>query len=168
MLFSKIVSLAATLATASALPFTPASRSTGGGVSIINNVGQDIYLWSVSALSAPMQVLPVGQTYLENWQINPNGGGISIKLGCSEDGASVLQFEYTVAGDLLFWDMSSIDLHPDSPLIAAGFAVTIDDATCQTVTCAPGDVNCSESYQFPDDHNTRACSASAAWTLTLG
>ncbi|KAL2843897.1 hypothetical protein BJY01DRAFT_215417 [Aspergillus pseudoustus] len=168
MRFSKIFNLAATLATASALPFTPATRSTGGTVSIVNNVGQDVYLWSVSATSGAMETLPVGATYQEAWQTNPNGGGISIKLGCSADGASVLQFEYTKAGELLFWDMSSINLNPDSPLINAGFTVTIDDETCDTVTCAPGDVNCSESYQFPDDHNTRACLASASWTLTLG
>ncbi|KAL4884304.1 hypothetical protein BJY04DRAFT_17226 [Aspergillus karnatakaensis] len=168
MLFSKIFSVAAALATASALPFKPATRSVNGGVSIINNLGQDIYVWSVSATSAPMQVLPQGESYLESWQINPNGGGISIKLGCSEDGASVLQFEYTKAGELLFWDLSSIDLNPDSPLITAGFGVTIDDETCDTATCAPGVVDCDESYQFPDDHNTRACSTNAAYTLTLG
>ncbi|KAL2818182.1 hypothetical protein BDW59DRAFT_129345 [Aspergillus cavernicola] len=167
MFFSKLFTTAVALATASALPFTPAPRGTGG-VSIVNNVGQDIYLWSVSATSGPMQVLAAGQTYLESWQINPTGGGVSIKLGCSQDGASVLQFEYTKAGELLFWDMSSINLNPDSPIVTAGFAVTIDDSTCKTATCAPGDVNCSESYQFPDDHNTRACSTGAAYTLTLG
>ncbi|KAL3433314.1 hypothetical protein BDV09DRAFT_112660 [Aspergillus tetrazonus] len=168
MLFNKIISLAATLATASALPFAPAPRSISGGVTLINNLSQDLYLWSVSATASPMVTLPAGQSYQETWQINPTGGGISIKIGCSEDGSDVLQYEYTKVGDLLFWDMSSIDLSSDSPLVAAGFDVSIDDSSCDTVTCAPGDVNCSESYQYPDDHNTRACSSSAAYTLTLG
>ncbi|KAL4920715.1 hypothetical protein BDW62DRAFT_162655 [Aspergillus aurantiobrunneus] len=167
MFFSKILSVAAALATASALP-TPAPRSTGGGVTIVNNLGQDIYLWSVSATSAPMEIVPAGKAYHENWQVNPAGGGISIKMGCSEDLGNVLQYEYTKVGDLLFWDMSSINLKPESPLVSAGFAVTIDDDSCDTVTCAPGDTQCSESYQFPDDHNTRACSTGAAYTLTLG
>ncbi|KAL4782114.1 hypothetical protein BJX76DRAFT_349652 [Aspergillus varians] len=170
MFFSKLLSVAAALATtASALPTpAPTPRSAGGGVTIINNIGQDVYLWSVSGTSAPMTVLPAGQTYQESWQINPTGGGISIKLGCSEDLNNVLQYEYTKVNDLLFWDMSSIDLKPESPLITAGFKVTIDDSSCDTVTCAPGDVNCSQSYQFPDDHNTRSCSTGAAYTLTLG
>ncbi|KAL3475674.1 hypothetical protein BJX99DRAFT_154278 [Aspergillus californicus] len=168
MFFTKLVTAAAALATASALPFVPASSSAGGAISIVNNVGQDIYLWSVSSTASSMQTLAAGQSYSEAWQTNPTGGGISIKLGCSEDGSSVLQFEYTKAGELLFWDMSSINLNPDSPLITAGFDVSIDDKSCDTVTCAPGDTYCSESYQYPDDHNTRACATSAAYTLTLG
>ncbi|RDW74478.1 putative antigenic thaumatin domain protein [Aspergillus mulundensis] len=168
MLFSKILSLAATLATASALPVNAVPRGISGGVTIINNLSQDVYLWSVSATSSPMVTLPSGQAYQETWQTNPNGGGVSIKLGCTQDGSDVLQYEYTQAGNVLFWDMSSINLNANSPLIAAGFGVTIDDSSCDTVTCAPGDANCSESYQFPDDHNTRACSTSAAYTLTLG
>jgi len=168
MLFSKILSVAATLATASALPLNNVRRGLSGGVTIVNNLAQDLYVWSVSGTSAPMQVLPAGAAYQEAWQINPTGGGISIKLGCSEDGSDVLQYEYTKVGDLLFWDMSSIDLKKESPLVAAGFAVSIDDDSCDTVTCAPGDSACSESYQLPDDVNTRACSTNAAYTLTLG
>ncbi|KAL4932948.1 putative antigenic thaumatin domain protein [Aspergillus undulatus] len=170
MFFSKILSVAAALATtAAALPTpAPVARGINGGVTIINNMGQDIYLWSVAGTSAPMTILPAGEAYQETWRTNPSGGGISIKLGCSEDLSNVLQYEYTMAGEMLFWDMSSIDLKPESPLITAGFNVRIDDSSCDTVTCAPGDVNCSESYQFPNDHNTRACSTGAAYTLTLG
>ncbi|KAI9374612.1 hypothetical protein BJX61DRAFT_540622 [Aspergillus egyptiacus] len=170
MFFSKLLTVAAALVTASAMPApAPAPRAVSGGVSIVNNLGQDVYVWSVSATSSPMMVLPVGGWYTEHWQINPTGGGISIKLGTSPDGFNdVLQFEYTKAGDVLFWDLSSIDLRADSPLIAAGFDVKIDDATCPMATCLPGIVDCPDSYQFPDDHNTRACSANAAWTLTLG
>lgn len=168
MLFSKILSVAATLATASALPVNNVRRGINGGVTIVNNLAQDIFVWSVSESSAPMQVLPAGQAYQETWQTNPTGGGISIKLGCSDDLNNVLQYEYTKVGDLLFWDMSSIDLKDESPIVTAGFAVSIDDESCDTVTCAPGDAACSESYQLPDDVNTRACSTNAAYTLTLG
>ncbi|KAL4806270.1 hypothetical protein BDV18DRAFT_125100 [Aspergillus unguis] len=166
MFFSKILSVAAAIATATALPLT--QRSMSGGVTIVNNLDQDLYVWSVSANSAPMLTLPKGKAYQEAWQINPTGGGISIKIGCSSDGSDVLQYEYTKVDDLLFWDMSSINMLASSPLVTAGFAVSIDDSSCETVTCAPGDANCSESYQYPDDHNTRSCSASAAYTLTLG
>ncbi|KAF7121804.1 hypothetical protein CNMCM5793_009357 [Aspergillus hiratsukae] len=168
MSFSKILSLAAAFAlTASALPLA-SPRATSGGVQIINNMNEPVYLWSVSDYASQMQTVPTGASYTEAWRINPNGGGVSIKISTAADLASVLQFEYTEAGETLFWDLSSIDLHHDSPLIAAGFGVSIDDASCPTATCAPGDVNCAESYQFPDDHNTRACGTGAAFTLTIG
>ncbi|GAQ12167.1 hypothetical protein ALT_9488 [Aspergillus lentulus] len=167
MSFSKFFSLAAAFAlTASALPLAP--RATSGGVQIVNNMSEDVYLWSVSDSSSEMQTIPTGASYTEAWRTNPNGGGISIKMSTAADLGSVLQFEYTEAGETLFWDLSSINLSPQSPLIAAGFGVSIDDASCPTAACAPGDVNCAESYQFPDDHNTRACGTGAAFTLTLG
>ncbi|RHZ47210.1 hypothetical protein CDV55_100245 [Aspergillus turcosus] len=167
MSFSKIFSLAAAFAlTASALPL--ASRATPGGVEIVNNMSETVYLWSVSDTSSEMQTIPVGGSYTETWRTNPNGGGISIKMSTAADLASVLQFEYTEAGETLFWDLSSINLNPQSPIVAAGFGVSISDPSCPTATCAPGDVNCAESYQFPDDHNTRACGTGAAFTLTLG
>jgi hypothetical protein len=167
MSFSKILSLAAAFAlTASALPLAP--RGTNGGVEIVNKMSEPVYLWSVSDTASEMQTIPTGASYTETWRTNPNGGGISIKIATAADLASVLQFEYTEAGETLFWDLSSINLNPASPLIAAGFGVNIDDASCPTATCAPGDVNCAESYQFPDDHNTRACGTGAAFTLTLG
>ncbi|KKK14376.1 hypothetical protein P175DRAFT_0531088 [Aspergillus ochraceoroseus IBT 24754] len=168
MFFRNIFGISAALAmTASALPVAP--RDLSGSVQIVNNMGQDIYLWSVSDYSSEMQTLSAnGGTYSETWQTNPNGGGISIKMGADTTGASVLQFEYTEVEDLLYWDMSSINLAKDSPIVSAGFAVTISDASCSTVTCAAGDANCSESYQQPDDVNTRACGTGAAYTLTLG
>ncbi|RHZ59251.1 putative antigenic thaumatin domain protein [Aspergillus thermomutatus] len=167
MPFSKIFSLAAAFAlTASALPLAP--RATSGGVQIVNNLSETVYLWSVSDYSSPMQTIPTGASYTETWRTNPNGGGISIKMSTTTDLASVLQFEYTESGDVLYWDLSSINLSPQSALVAAGFGVTIDDASCPTAACAPGDASCSESYQLPDDVNTRACTTTAAFTLNLG
>ncbi|EAW13695.1 putative antigenic thaumatin domain protein [Aspergillus clavatus NRRL 1] len=170
MSFSKIFTLAAaTFAlTASALPVAP--RASSGAVEIKNNLAEPVYLWSVSDTANAMQTLAPGASYTEAWRINPNGGGVSIKLSAVSDTASVLQFEYTKSesDNVLYWDLSSIDLHAQSSLINAGFGVTIDDASCPIATCAPGDANCAESYQFPDDHNTRACGANAAFTLNLG
>ncbi|KAJ5795109.1 hypothetical protein N7457_001708 [Penicillium paradoxum] len=140
----------------------------GSGVSIVNNLSETIYLWVVSDQPGPMQTLASGETFSDTWLTNSNGGGISIKISTTEVCDSVLQFEYTQSGDILFWDLSSINMLKDSAFVDAGFAVTISDQSCPTATCAPGDAYCVESYQLPDDVNTLACGIDAAYTLTIG
>lgn len=116
-----------------------------------------------------MQTLTAGGgTYTEQWRTNSDGGGISIKMATSTSESSVLQFEYTKSDDTLWWDLSSINLDSDSELISSGFAVTTDDSSCSTASCAAGDTDCADSYQNPDDVDTRSCSSSAAFTMTIG
>ncbi|KAK4864363.1 hypothetical protein LT330_009890 [Penicillium expansum] len=143
--------------------------ATGSGLSIVNNLSENVYLWVVTETAGEMQTVASGATFTSNtWLTNTNGGGISIKMSTTEVCDDVLQFEYTQSGDVLFWDMSSINLLKTSTFVQAGFAVTISDSSCPTATCAPGDADCSESYQQPDDVNTLACGIDAAYTLTLG
>jgi hypothetical protein len=145
------------------------SSSSSGSVQIVNNLDTDVYLWSTSQDSGDMQTLSTGGgTYSENWQINPNGGGISIKLSTSTSEDSVLQFEYTEKGETLYWDLSSINLDSDSDFVKSGFSVTPSDSSCSSATCKAGDANCADSYQHPDDTNTLSCSTSAQYVLTLG
>lgn len=160
----------AVTSTVSATPVsssTPAT-ATGSGVSIVNNLPDTVYLWVVSETSGEMQTLSSGETFTDQWLTNSNGGGISIKISSTELCDDVLQFEYTQSGDVLFWDMSSINMLKTSAFVEAGFAVTISDQSCPTATCAPGDAYCVESYQLPDDVNTLACGIDNAYTLTLG
>ncbi|KAE8348867.1 hypothetical protein BDV28DRAFT_142541 [Aspergillus coremiiformis] len=82
--------------------------------------------------------------------------------------ASVLQFEYTVSSETLYWDLSSIDLHADSEFVTAGFSATPNDSSCSAASCAAGDTNCAESYQEANDTDTNSCSLSAGITVTLG
>lgn len=152
----------------STLTPTSSPAPTGSGVTIVNNLPETVYLWVVSDTSGEMQTLPSGESFSDSWLINSNGGGISIKISSTEVCDSVLQFEYTQSGDVLFWDLSSINLLKDSAFVDAGFGVTISDKSCPTATCAPGDAYCVESYQLPDDVNTLACGADNAYTLTLG
>ncbi|KUM64623.1 hypothetical protein ACN42_g2442 [Penicillium freii] len=146
----------------------PPATPTGSGVSIVNNLPDTVYLWVVTENPGEMQTLASGETFHDTWLTNTNGGGISIKMSTTEVCDNVLQFEYTQSGDVLFWDMSSINLAKTSAFVSAGFAVTISDESCPTSTCAPGDANCIQSYQHPDDVNTLACGLDAAYTLTLG
>lgn len=158
---------------ASSTTIAPSSTSssataTGSGVSIVNNLSDTVYLWVVTETAGEMQTLASGETFHDTWLTNTNGGGISIKMSTTEVCDDVLQFEYTQSGDILFWDMSSINLLKTSAFVSAGFAVTISDESCPTSTCAPGDADCVQSYQHPDDVNTLACGLDAAYTLTLG
>lgn len=109
-----------------------------------------------------------GGTYTEQWRTNSDGGGISIKMATTTSESSVLQFEYTESDGTLWWDLSSINLDSDSEFISSGFAVTTNDSSCSNASCAAGDTDCSESYQNPDDVDTRSCSSSAAFTMTIG
>ncbi|CAG8212101.1 unnamed protein product [Penicillium salamii] len=157
--------------TSTLVPSTSSSApsATGSGLSIQNNLDETVYLWVVTETQGEMQTLKSGETFDgHTWLTNSNGGGISIKMSTSELCDSVLQFEYTQSGNVLFWDLSSINLIKTSSFVTAGFGVTISDSSCKSATCAAGDANCIESYQHPDDVNTLACTVDAAYTLTLG
>ncbi|KAJ5644493.1 hypothetical protein N7507_010504 [Penicillium longicatenatum] len=185
MYFSNVLVASILAATAAALPrpnnvardatstststSASSSSSSSGSVQIVNNLDTDVYIWSTSADSGDMQTISTGgDSYSENWQTNPNGGGISIKMSTSTSEDSVLQFEYTEEGEKLYWDLSSINLDSDSDFVKSGFSVTPSDSSCSSATCQAGDSDCAASYQHPDDTNTNSCSTSAQYVLTLG
>ncbi|KAL1967558.1 hypothetical protein VTN77DRAFT_3073 [Rasamsonia byssochlamydoides] len=184
MKFTQTFGLAAILASAaSALPTTMRSTngtsssggsssgsSSGGGVTIINNMEDTMYLWSVAnSADAPMVTLGQGETYSENWRLNPDGGGISIKMATTPSQADVLQYEYTLVDPVIYWDLSCINMGTNSEFTKVGFAVTSDNPNCQSATCAPGDTACADAYLFPtDDQATHGCQASTHMTLNIG
>ncbi|KAJ5978692.1 hypothetical protein N7501_002034 [Penicillium viridicatum] len=180
MMFTKTLGLAALFsAIASALPQDMMVRRAGmvrrdgGGVTITNNLAQDVYAWSVAGDVGPMQTITSGGgTYSETWRTNPNGGGISIKLALDPEQNDVLQFEYTEAGDTIFWDMSCIDMQAgDNKFTEYGFSVIPSDesSTCPTAICTAGDTACSAAYLQPtDDHATHGCPINTALGLTIG
>jgi hypothetical protein len=165
-------------ATATALPHSARSggsgtvetrdSNSGGGLQVVNNMGTDLYVWTITDNPGEMKTLSAGGEFSEKWTTNDNGGGVSVKISTSEDRDSVLQFEYTQDKDTLYWDMSSIDLDASSPFVKSGFTVQPSDTSCRTVSCAPGDVDCKDAYQLPDDVNTYSCSLGSEMVLTLG
>ncbi|KOS39743.1 hypothetical protein ACN38_g9407 [Penicillium nordicum] len=179
MMFTKTLGLAALFSTiVSALPQDMVRRSgmvrrDGGGVTITNNLAQDVYAWSVAGDVGPMQTITSGGGILsETWRTNPNGGGISIKLALDPNQHDVLQFEYTEAGDTIFWDMSCIDMEAgNNKFTDFGFSVipTDETSTCPKAICQAGDSACSAAYLKPnDDHATHGCPISTKLDLTLG
>lgn len=178
-MFTKTFGIAAAFAAvASALPNGLANKvrrddvATGGSVLITNNLNVDVYAWSVTDVSGPMLVLPAnGGVYTEAWKLNPNGGGVSIKLSTDPNQQDVLQFEYTQAVDTIFWDLSCINMGSDSQFTKYGFAVQPTDATssCPSAICAAGDTACSDAYLLPyDDWATHGCPINTGLSLTIG
>ncbi|EED19573.1 conserved hypothetical protein [Talaromyces stipitatus ATCC 10500] len=187
MYFTKALSLLATIGTlASAaptgsmnvthldnLPTTHGSANTnganGGSVDIHNNMKDTIYYWSVSQDAGSMKSLEPGASYTESWRTNPDGGGISIKMAMKPEQVDVLQYEYTLQGDTIFWDLSLIDMGTGSKFTEVGFAVTSNDSGCPSATCAPGDTACADAYLvWNDDHATHGCPAGTQMTLNIG
>ncbi|KAK9235012.1 hypothetical protein V1525DRAFT_390864 [Lipomyces kononenkoae] len=172
MMFTKAFGILGLVSTmAAALPTTMERRDNNGGVEIINNMGKDIYLWSVSnSADATMVTLTSGGTYSESWRLNPDAGGISIKISTTPDQSSVLQYEYTLVSPTIYWDLSCINLSSGSEFTTAGFAVTSNDnGGCASAICQPGDTACADAYLFPtDDQATHGCPETVQMTLNLG
>jgi hypothetical protein len=138
-------------------------------VTIKNNMGQTIYLWTTTNIPEPMVTLPNGQTYQENWKINPDAGGVSIKISTTLNEADIFQYEYTLIGTTIWWDVSLINMAITSLFDTLGFTVTSDNPNCLKVNCPAGDTQCNDAYLFPtDDQATRACEATTNMVLNLG
>jgi hypothetical protein len=171
MKFSQCLSVAAAFASSvSALPHAIRRGGGNGGVTVVNNMAKTVYLWSVANVANDSMVtLNHGQTYEEDWRVNSNGGGVSLKISTTPEQQDVLQYEYTLASPTIFWDLSCIDMGTGSEFTTVGFAVTSDNPSCVSATCKPGDSACAAAYLFPtDDHATHGCDASTHMTLNLG
>ncbi|KAE8349231.1 hypothetical protein BDV28DRAFT_163734 [Aspergillus coremiiformis] len=170
MLFLTILTL---LARATSQPLEDLSSSAPsaiGTIGIENHMGATVYFWSVDDKQGPMRTIEAGRSYVEEYRLRPNGGGISIKLAMSPDITNIIQFEYTRLGDKVWWDVSCVDTKPGSPFYAKG--IKLDSATPQcphNFVCAPGDERCPFVYHvWNDDHATHGCPVDSFLHLTLG
>ncbi|OXV10122.1 hypothetical protein Egran_02116 [Elaphomyces granulatus] len=181
MLFSKFLGLAAAFAGfVSALPTTlstlspraTTTNSTGSGsVTIVNHTPDVLYLWSVAdAASNNMVTVPAnGGTYVEGWRLNPDGGGISIKMAGDPNQSDVLQYEYTFVSPTIWWDLSCINMGKNSHFTQVGFEVVSDNTNCPSAICPAGETQCHDAYNIPtDDHATHGCDCGTHMTLNIG
>ncbi|RHZ48483.1 putative extracellular thaumatin domain protein [Aspergillus thermomutatus] len=177
MMFTKAFIAAAFATLTTALPHViqrsdNSTSSSGGGVKIVNNLSQTVYAWSVTDRVSDMHTLSAGGgSYSEQWQTNPNGGGVSIKLSTTPDQSDVLQFEYTQSSDTIYWDMSCINLGSNSEFTKYGFTVDPSQSggNCPSVNCKAGDTACAEAYLQPkDDHATHGCPINTSFVLNIG
>ena len=174
MMFTKALGLATAFATlSSALPHV-ARQGNGtddAGIQIVNNLNGPVYLWSVGGHVSDMHTLNSnGGTWSGTWK-KLDSGGVSIKMATKPDKSDVLQFEYTKASDIIWWDLSCIDMGTASEFTKYGFAVhpNKDGGDCQSAVCKAGDKTCSDAYLKPhQDKNTHACQVDTSFTMHIG
>jgi hypothetical protein len=132
-------------------------------------MGQTIYLWSTSNVAGAMVTIPAGGRYSEEWRLNLDGGGVSVKISTTPDEADVMQFEYTLVRPTIWFDMSEINMVITSLFNKLGFTVTSDNPDCIQLVCPAGDIACNDAYLFPSDNQaTHACVDTTNMVVNLG
>lgn len=150
---------------AALLTLAPVVSAAIGDAIIENNCGFPVYLWSVSNVAGPEVIIPAGSNHTEQYYSNPNGGGISIKMAANAAAATVTQFEYTLDGTSLWYDVSNINGYPFEQW---GLTLVPSDATCPSVTCDAGVAQCKDVYnQSNDDAATHWCTSAANMVMVL-
>ncbi|KNG91022.1 hypothetical protein ANOM_000809 [Aspergillus nomiae NRRL 13137] len=143
-----------------------------GNVAIVNNMGTTLYLWSVDATQGPMHAVVPGASYQETYRLNPKGGGISIKVSTDQNvDGDIIQFEYTQAGEKIFWNVSCVNTKPGSPFYAKGLILMPSNTKdCpHAFVCLRGDSNCRYVYhKSNDDSATHGCPIGTSFNLKLG
>lgn len=136
-----------------------------GSAVVHNKCECDIYLWSIAnSADVTMETLTAGNaSYSETYRTNPDGGGISIKIAKLDTQSTITQFEYTVSGETIFYDVSNINGYPFQ---AEGLALNPSVESCPSVTC-PAGTDCSEAYNLPDDVRTKGCSSEADLVMVI-
>jgi len=159
MQFTMISALAAVLAFA--------STAQASSATVNNDCAFPVYLWSVGDSSTDMVTIePFGTPYTEEYHSRALGGGISIKISTvinNED--TITQFEYTLNGTKLWYDVSNVNGFPFS---ADGLALVPSDSACREVTCPAGEGACHAAYTvWNDDYATAECASTTDLTMTL-
>ena len=130
-----------------------------GFASVVNHCTFPVYLSSVGSSPGTQTNLTSKSVYTEPYRFDPVSGGIAIKLVRTVDGlyngSPVTQFDYTLNGTRLFYDLS--DVYGDA---FKGFSVVQapSDKTCPGITWANG---------VPGPNQVNSCSSAANVTVTV-
>ena len=141
-----------------------------------NNCDHPVYLWAVSDTQGPCQTLAPGQSRSQEYQINPNGGGSSIKISPKDDASSdITQFEYTYTpGSVfgaIFYDISNINGEPFSDVLTElvpELNGASNTSSCSTVQCPKNQAQCVGAYNWwNDDQATHSCPEGTSLTFNV-
>ncbi len=140
-----------------------------GTAAIENRCDVEVYIWSIA--NVPNDTInylePNIGSYNETYRVNPNGGGISLKIATVPDDSFITQFEYTYHPEnpILAYDISNINGYPFKNW---GLYLSPSSWDCSSITCDPGVALCPDVYNQPnDDFAVKSCDVSANLTLTL-
>jgi len=157
----------ATAALLAAVPVAQAAQAT-----IYNHCSFPVYLWSVSADHSSEMITLKSHTgsYNETYQ-TPSVGGVSLKLSKTESCGNpnpITQFEYTLAGGSIWYDISNVNCATTScPFQPTGMYLMSGEG-CPTRSCKAGLPTCSGAYTASnDDQNSLSCTESADIDLYL-
>ena len=135
------------------------STLAAGYANVFNNCTFPVYITSVGSSPGPQTNLTSKSTYTEPYRFDSVSGGIAIKLVRTSDGlydaSPVTQFDYTLSGTRLFYDLS--DVYGDA---FKGYSVVQvpSDKTCPGTTWANG---------VPGPNQVNSCSSAANVTVTV-
>lgn len=146
-----------------------------GSASVYNNCDYDVYYASIDGQAEGMQLLGPGGI---SAQYSEQGVGVSVKLATNNTlSGPISQFEYTWAGDSIYWDLSNINGDPSSaegyPFAQGGIVITPSmtndpsNPTCEPVSCPAGTMVCTAAYNAPDDPRTMVCNQDSDLVLTI-
>lgn len=158
-----------TLASAAILAITPVVQAAQA--KIYNKCSFKVYLWSVTVdHSSNMITLWPADVYDETYQI-PSRGGVSLKLSLTETIAGstpITQFEYTLAGGKIWYDISNINCVTSSCLFQPYGLYMESGLCCPTRSCIAGEPICAGAYnKSDDDENALSCDGNSDISLYL-
>ncbi|OGM44469.1 putative C6 transcription factor [Aspergillus bombycis] len=168
LLFAAFAVFMTFLSTVLSQPVDDISPRSIGGVKIVNSLPAPIYVWSVADKEGSMNTLPAGGgTYEEIWRVNAKGGRIAVKVSTKPDleANDVIQFEYEMSGDKVYWDVSCADLHLPSEFTTRGFSIQPSSNDCPSISCAAGDEHCPQVH--PWSEATHSCPLMTSLTFKL-
>lgn len=150
---------------------------------IINRCSFPIFLKSCINDDPLPQILKAGHIYRETYRLNPDGGGVAIKLASNQsigvaeniaeafDNSYITQFEYTYTPHIspgLYYDISNVNEGIPWPFAAYELDLNGTSRDCQRVLCPAGNSTCVAVYTIPtDDYATHGCASNNTLTLTL-
>jgi hypothetical protein len=132
-----------------------------GSARVVNNCAFDVTLWSVGGSISPAYTLAAsGGTYSEPFRVDPQSGGIALKLTLAPDGlftsAPQTIFAYSLDGDQVWYDLSDVfgDAFANQYLVEKSA-----DDSCPTIAWDWG--------VPPGGSQVKVCTSDADVTLTV-
>ena len=123
-----------------------------GTANIMNRCNFEIYVWSVT--NEPNNIIntlaPNSGFYSEEYRLNSNDEGISLKIATVSVDTVITQLEYTYHLDNpnVYYDVSNINGYPFEEW---GLTLFSSIPTCLTVSCDPGVPECLNIYNKWND-----------------
>ena len=148
---------------AGAIEQSPASAAAVGNAVVKNNCGFSVYLRSVGSSVGALQTITAGGSYSEQFRTTSTGAGVSLKIDKTGDptgsgAGNIVQFEYTLSGSTVYYDLSTLD---GNPFKAYYQAIVPASSACTKVVCSANESPCLASYHPGDSSShTQSCTSS--------